>query len=59
MDNHQSPVTSHQSSFLDDRLKVAPWFNYLCYALIAVGIITFAVGFYLHPGPDMGQLPAQ
>ena len=44
MDNHQSPVTSHPSSFLDDKLKVAPWFNYLCYALIATGIITFAAG---------------
>lgn len=49
MNSHQSPVTSRPSSFLDDRLKVAPWFNYLCYALVAVGVITFAVGFFLHP----------
>jgi hypothetical protein len=48
MNSHQSPVTSHQS-FLDDRLKVAPWFKFLCFACIAIGIITFAVGFYLHP----------
>jgi len=49
MANHQSPVTSHQTSFLDDRLKVSAWFNYLCYALIAVGIITFSAGYFFHP----------
>jgi hypothetical protein len=48
MSNHHSQVTSHQSPFLDDRLKVAPWFNYLCFGLIAIGVITFAAGFYLH-----------
>jgi hypothetical protein len=49
MDHQQSPVTSHESPLSDDKLKVAPWFNYLCYALVAVGIITFAAGFFLHP----------
>jgi hypothetical protein len=49
MNNKQSPVKSHPSSFLEDRLKVAPWFNYLCYALVVIGVITFAAGFFLHP----------
>jgi hypothetical protein len=34
---------------MDDRLKIAPWFNYLCYALIVIGIFTFAAGYYYHP----------
>jgi len=34
---------------MEDKLKVAPWLNYLCYALIAVGILTFVFGFIYHP----------
>jgi len=34
---------------MEDKLKIAPWLNYLCYALIAAGGITFAVGFMNHP----------
>jgi hypothetical protein len=35
---------------MKDNLKVAPWLNYLCYALIATGIITFIFGFINSPG---------
>ena len=43
-----STVTNHLN--MEDRFKVAPWFNYLCYALIAIGIITFVCrDFFIHP----------
>jgi hypothetical protein len=34
---------------MEDRLKIAPWLNYLCYALIAAGSLTFVIGFLIHP----------
>ncbi len=34
---------------MEDKLKVAPWFKYLCYALMATGVITFIFGFINHP----------
>jgi len=34
---------------MEDKLKVAPWFMYLCYALIATGVITIVFGFINHP----------
>jgi hypothetical protein len=34
---------------MEDTFKVAPWFNYLCFALMGAGLITFVAGFISHP----------
>jgi hypothetical protein len=34
---------------MEDKLKIAPWLNYLCYGLMTAGVITFVIGFLHHP----------
>ncbi len=34
---------------MEDRVKIAPWINYLCYTLIGAGAVTFAFGFLTRP----------
>jgi len=34
---------------MEDKLKIAPWFRYLCFGLMAFGIVTFIIGFLSHP----------
>jgi hypothetical protein len=49
MDNHQSSGTSHQAPFAENRLKIAPWFKYLCFGLAGIGIVAFIAGFLTNP----------
>lgn len=34
---------------MEDKLKIAPWLNYLCYGLMAAGVITYIIGFLNRP----------
>jgi hypothetical protein len=34
---------------MEDKLNIAPWFRYLCFGLIAIGIFAFVSGFLTHP----------
>ncbi len=45
--SHQSPVTIKELQ--DERISLAPWFLYLCYGLIGVGIVAFIIGFITDP----------
>lgn len=38
-----------EKSPLDDKLKISPWLNYLCFSLMGLGVLTFIFGFLQHP----------
>jgi len=34
---------------MEDKIKITPWFRYLCFGLIIVGIVAFVAGFIIDP----------